>query len=76
MGKSATPVPAHTEADIRHIVPGLAQRGVQPLALKASISRRVERGIPEWCKAQGPGDQTRTVSAGTHDVGAHESDSA
>jgi hypothetical protein len=40
---------AHPEASVKHIVSGIARRGLKPILPKASIS----------LKAQGPGYQTR-----------------
>lgn len=51
--------PEHPEADVRHIVRGIARRGLQPLPPKASISLRLDRDVLQWFKAQGPGYQTR-----------------
>ena len=49
----------HPEADVRHIVRGIARQGLKPLPRKTSISLRVESSVLEWFKAQGPGYQTR-----------------
>ena len=49
----------HPEADIKHIVNGLARRGLKPLPTKKSISLRVDADVLEWYKSQGPGYQTR-----------------
>ncbi|MBI4559035.1 MAG: BrnA antitoxin family protein [Candidatus Hydrogenedentes bacterium] len=49
----------HPEADLKHIVRGIARRGLQPARSKASISLRVDRDVLEWFKAQGPGYQTK-----------------
>ena len=49
----------HPEADVGHIVRGIARRGLQPLPSRASISLRVDQDVLEWFKAQGPGYQTR-----------------
>lgn len=49
----------HPEAAVKHIVRGIARRGLKPLAGKASISLRVDADVLEWFKAQGPGYQTR-----------------
>ena len=55
----AKPTPEHPEADVKHIVRGLARKGVKPLPSKASISLRVDQDVLEWFKAQGAGYQTR-----------------
>lgn len=44
---------------MKHIVRGIARRGLKPLSAKASISLRVDRDVLEWFKAQGDGYQTR-----------------
>lgn len=49
----------HPEADVRHIVRGIARQGLKPTAGKTSISLRVDADVLEWFKAQGPGYQTR-----------------
>lgn len=49
----------HPEADIKHIVRGIARRGLKPAASKASISLRVDSDVLEWFKARGEGYQTR-----------------
>lgn len=49
----------HPEASLKHIVRGIARRGLKPLSRKASISLRVDRDVLEWFKAQGDGYQTR-----------------
>jgi uncharacterized protein (DUF4415 family) len=49
----------HPEADVRHIVRGIARRGLKPVPAKTSISLRVDADVLEWFKAQGPGYQTR-----------------
>jgi uncharacterized protein (DUF4415 family) len=49
----------HPEASLKHIVRGIARRGLKPLSPKASISLRVDRDVLEWFKAQGDGYQTR-----------------
>lgn len=49
----------HPEASLKHIVRGIARRGLKPLSPKASISLRVDRDVLEWFKAQGEGYQTR-----------------
>ena len=55
----AKPNAEHPEADVKHVVRGIVRRGLQPLALKAAISLRVDHDVLEWFKAQGPGYQTR-----------------
>ena len=49
----------HPEASIKHIVRGIARRGLKPIPPKASISLRLDADVLEWLKAQGPGYQTR-----------------
>lgn len=49
----------HPEADVKHIVRGIARRGLKPVPAKASISLRVDADVLEWFKSQGPGYQTR-----------------
>jgi uncharacterized protein (DUF4415 family) len=49
----------HPEADLKHIVRGIARRGLKQLSGKTSISLRVDAEVLEWFKAQGPGYQTR-----------------
>ena len=49
----------HPEAKLRHTVRGIVRRGLKPQPPKAAISHRVEQDVLEWCKAQGPGYQTR-----------------
>ncbi len=49
----------HPEADLRHVVRGIARRGLKPVGSKTSISLRVDSSVLEWFKAQGPGYQTR-----------------
>jgi uncharacterized protein (DUF4415 family) len=49
----------HPEASMKHIVRGIARRGVKPVPPKASISLRLDADILEWLKSQGPGYQTR-----------------
>ena len=44
---------------MKHIVRGIARRGLQPIPPKASISLRVDADVLEWFKAQGAGYQTR-----------------
>jgi len=51
--------PEHPEADLSHIVKGIARRGLQPLRPKTSVSLRIDTDVLEWFKAQGPGYQTR-----------------
>ncbi len=55
IGRSA----AHPEANVKHIVRGIARQGLKPLSGKTSISLRVDAEVLEWFKAQGPGYQTR-----------------
>lgn len=49
----------HPEASVRHIVRGIARRGLKPVPPKASISLRVDADVLSWLKSQGPGYQTR-----------------
>jgi uncharacterized protein (DUF4415 family) len=49
----------HPAAEVKHIVRGVARRGLQPIPPKASISLRVDADVLEWFKAQGAGYQTR-----------------
>lgn len=49
----------HPEADVKHIVRGIARYGLKPASAKTSISLRVDADVLEWFRAQGPGYQTR-----------------
>ena len=49
----------HPEASLKHIVRGIARRGLHPIEAKASISLRLDADVLEWFKAQGRGYQTR-----------------
>jgi uncharacterized protein (DUF4415 family) len=49
----------HPAAEVKHIVRGIARRGLQPILPKTSISLRVDADVLEWFKAQGTGYQTR-----------------
>jgi uncharacterized protein (DUF4415 family) len=49
----------HPEADVKHIVRGIARQGLKPVSGKTSISLRVDANVLKWFKAQGPGYQTR-----------------
>ena len=49
----------HPEASMKHIVRGIARRGLKPVSPKASISLRLDADVLEWLKSQGPGYQTR-----------------
>jgi len=49
----------HPEASVKHIVRGIARRGLKPVPPKASISLRVDADVLSWLKSQGPGYQTR-----------------
>ena len=49
----------HPEAEMRHIVRGIARRGLKPVSAKASIALRLDADVLEWFKSQGPGYQTR-----------------
>ena len=49
----------HPEAKVKHIVRGIARRGLKPVPPKASIALRVDADVLEWFRSQGPGYQTR-----------------
>jgi uncharacterized protein (DUF4415 family) len=49
----------HPEADVRHIVRGIARRGLRPSAPKAAVALRLDSDVLEWFKSQGTGYQTR-----------------
>jgi uncharacterized protein (DUF4415 family) len=49
----------HPEAEMQHIVRGIARRGLKPVSPKASIALRLDADVLEWFKSQGPGYQTR-----------------
>lgn len=49
----------HPEASVKHIVRGIARRGLKPVPPKESISLRVDADVLSWLKSQGPGYQTR-----------------
>jgi len=49
----------HPEAQIRHIVKGIARRGLKPAPPKSSISLRLDADVLAWFKAHGRGYQTR-----------------
>jgi uncharacterized protein (DUF4415 family) len=49
----------HPQADIGHIVRGIARRGLKPAPPKASISLRLDADVLAWFKAHGRGYQTR-----------------
>jgi uncharacterized protein (DUF4415 family) len=51
--------PEHPEAKVKHIVRGIARRGLKPIPPKASIALRVDADVLEWFRSQGPGYQTR-----------------
>ena len=57
--KDITLTAEHPVAGMKHIVRGIARRGLQPIPPKASISLRVDADVLEWFKAQGSGYQTR-----------------
>ena len=44
---------------MKHIVRGIARRGLKAAPPKASISLRLDADVLEWLKSQGPGYQTR-----------------
>src|SRR5471032_3272637 len=43
----------HPEASLKHIVRGIARRGLRPVDPKVSISLRLDADVLEWFKAQG-----------------------
>jgi Uncharacterized protein conserved in bacteria len=49
----------HPEGDLKHIVKGIARKGLKPIPPKASISLRVDSDVLEWFKSQGTGYQSR-----------------
>jgi uncharacterized protein (DUF4415 family) len=49
----------HPETDLKHIVRGIARRGLRPIPPKASLSLRLDADVVHWFKSQGPGYQTR-----------------
>ena len=49
----------HPEADVKHIVRGIARRGLKPVPPKASIALRIDADVLEWFRSQGRGYQTR-----------------
>ena len=49
----------HPEAEVRHIVRGIARRGLKPVPPKASIALRIDADVLEWFRSQGRGYQTR-----------------
>ncbi|MEO5953312.1 MAG: BrnA antitoxin family protein [Chloroflexia bacterium] len=49
----------HPETDVKHIIRGIARRGLKPIPPKASIALRVDADVLEWFRTQGPGYQTR-----------------
>jgi uncharacterized protein (DUF4415 family) len=49
----------HPEANLRHIVRGIARRGLRAAAPKTSVSLRLDTDVLSWFKAQGSGYQTR-----------------
>ena len=51
--------PEHPETSMKHIVRGVARRGLKSIPPKTSISLRLDADVLEWLKAQGPGYQTR-----------------
>jgi uncharacterized protein (DUF4415 family) len=53
------PTAEHPEADVKHIVRGVARRGLRPVPPKASLSFRLDADVVHWFKSQGPGYQTR-----------------
>ena len=57
--KDITLTAEHPAAEIKHIMRGIARRGLQPIPPKALISLRVDADVLEWFKAQGAGYQTR-----------------
>jgi uncharacterized protein (DUF4415 family) len=60
MADRAIPIsPEHPEASMKHIVRGIARRGLKPVPPKTSISLRLDADVLEWLTSQGPGYQTR-----------------
>jgi uncharacterized protein (DUF4415 family) len=57
--KDITLTDEHPAAEVKHIMRGIARRGLQPIPPKTSISLRVDVDVLEWFKAQGAGYQTR-----------------
>ena len=57
--KDITLTAEHPAAEVKHIVRGIARRGLRPISPKASISLRVDADVLEWFKAKGAGYQTR-----------------
>jgi uncharacterized protein (DUF4415 family) len=51
--------PEYPEADMSHIVKGIARRGLKPVPPKTLVSLRIDTDVLEWFKAQGLGYQTR-----------------
>lgn len=51
--------PEHPEADLNHMVKGIARRGLKLIPPKTSVLLRIDTDVLEWFKAQGPGYQTR-----------------
>jgi uncharacterized protein (DUF4415 family) len=49
----------HPEAELDHIVRGIARYALKPIPPKTSVSLRIDTDVLEWFKAQGPGYQTR-----------------
>jgi len=58
-GKNVKVTSEHPEADVKHIIRGIARRGLKPIPPKASIALRVDADVLEWFRTQGPGYQTR-----------------
>jgi uncharacterized protein (DUF4415 family) len=52
----------HPEADLKHIIKGIARKGLKPTPSKTSISLRVDRDVLEWFKSQGTGYQSRMTA--------------
>ena len=49
----------HPEGDLKHIVKGIARKGLKPVSPKTSISLRVDSDVLDWFKTQGTGYQSR-----------------
>jgi uncharacterized protein (DUF4415 family) len=49
----------HPEVSLKHIVKGIARRGLRPVPPKASVSLRLDADVLEWFKSHGRGYQTR-----------------
>jgi uncharacterized protein (DUF4415 family) len=61
--KDITLTAGHPAAEVKHIVRGIARRGLRPILPKASISLRVDVEVLEWFKSSGGGYQARMNGA-------------